>query len=103
MHGNLSKQDKRAEILPGYLSYKAGIENDIVKITFCVSTVSEVIREVCNTRHEVSCLTANALLCSSPLHPSCLANVSLSIAGDKGRKDCLCEAQKAPPRLRSQQ
>ncbi len=60
-------------------------------------------REVCNTRREVSCMTANAPLCSSPLHPSRPANVSLSIAGDKGRKDCLCEAQKAPPRPRFQQ
>lgn len=43
---------------------------------------------------------------SAPLHfiqPSRPANVSLSIAGDEGRKDCLCEAQKAPLRPRLQQ
>lgn len=41
-----------------------------VKITFCANAVSEVIREVCNTRGEVSCMTANAALRSAPLHPS---------------------------------
>ncbi len=52
-------------------SLRKAVENDIVKITFCASAVSEVIREVCNTRREVSCMTANApaLLLSTPSIP----------------------------------